>query len=157
MKRNLLWVLALAFAAGSIAAGCGSDGNDDSSSSTAGTGTDTTSASLTKDEWISQADAICKASNATIEAGSPGNGATAEEVDAFISDTVVPAIQSQLDDIRGLGTPTEEGAQATGIVDEAQTALDQLKADPTALRNEEDPFAKANADARAFGMKECGN
>jgi hypothetical protein len=158
MKRYLILMLGCVVAAGLIAAGCGSDnnGNDDSSSSTSGTGTDTT-ASLSKAQWIEQADAICKQSNDTIQAGSPGNGATADEVDAFVTDTVIPAVQSQLDDIRALGDPTEEADQAKAIVDEAQTALDQLKADPTSLRQGQDAFADANADAKAFGMKECGN
>jgi hypothetical protein len=158
MKRYLILMLGCIVAVGLIAAGCGSDdnGNDDSSSSSSGTGTDTT-ASLSKAQWIEQADAICKESNATIEAGSPGNDATAQEVDAYVTDTIVPAVQSQLDDIRALGTPTEEGDQADAIIQEAQTALDQLKADPTALSKGQDPFADANADAQSFGMKECGN
>jgi hypothetical protein len=158
MKRYLILMLGCVVAAGLIAAGCGSDdnGNDDSSSSTSGTGTDTT-ASLSKAQWIEQADAICKESNDTIEAGSPGNDATSQEVDAYVTDTIVPAVQSQLDDIRALGTPTEEGDQADAIIQEAQTALDQLKSDPTALSKGQDPFADANADAQAFGLKECGS
>jgi hypothetical protein len=156
MKRYLILMLGCVTAIGLIAAGCGSDGNDDSSSSTSGTGTDTT-ASLSKAEWITQADAICKASSDAIQAGSPGNGATADEVDAFVTDTVVPDLQKPLDDITALGDPTEGADQASAIIDEAQTALDQLKADPTLLRQNRDTFAEANADAKAFGLKECGS
>ncbi len=157
MKRNLILMLVCFAATGLIAAGCGDDDDDGGSSSdSTATATTETTASLTKDEWITQADAICQESNDAIEAAAPSGSATADDVDAFVTDTLVPQVQSQLDDIRALGLP--EGAEdgATVILDEAQEATDKLEADPTLLRNGEDPFAKANADAQAFGLTVCG-
>jgi hypothetical protein len=152
MNRKLTLVLAGLLATGLIAAGCGGDDDDDDASSDTGT----TATALTKEEWISQADAICKASNDRIEATGPDGPQNQQQVEAFVTDTLVPEVQSQLDAIKALGPPEGAEDEATKIVDEAQSALDEIKADPSAITQGKDPFAQANADAQAFGMKECG-
>ena len=122
MRSKLTWIAACALALGLIAAGCGGDdGNDDSTEGTGTGGTET----LTKAEFIAQADAICKESNKQIEkAGKEiGESSSAAEVDAFAADTVAPAIQSQLDGIEALGAPTGDEAQITAILDAAQADI----------------------------------
>jgi hypothetical protein len=156
MKRNLILLFICFAATGLIAAGCGGDDDDGGGDDPTATETTETTASLTKEEWITQADAICHESDTKIEAGAPAGSATAAEVDAFVSDTLVPAVQTQLDDIRALGPPEGAEDEATAIIDEAQAALDQLSDDPTLIRNQQDPFADANADAQAFGLTVCG-
>jgi hypothetical protein len=152
MKRNLIFLSICIVATGLIAAGCGDDDDDGGD----GSATTETTASLTKEEWITQADAICQASNDRIEAAGPDNAQSAEEVDAFVTDTLVPEVQSQLDDIRALGPPEGSEEEATAILDEAQAAVDQLSEDPSLLRQGQDPFIDANANAQAFGLKVCG-
>ena len=77
----------------------------------------------------------------------------------FVTGTVIPSVQSQIDGIKALGAPTGDEAQVTAIVDSAQSALDKAKADPTTLLQnnpKNDPFAKANQLTKAYGLTACG-
>jgi hypothetical protein len=153
MTRNVFLTLAGAAAVGLIAAGCGG-GNDDASSPT---GTEA-SAALSRAEFISQADAICKASGDEIDAAGQalGKSPTGAELDAFTTDTVVPGIQSQLDQVGQLNPPEADQATIDSILASAQSVLDQVKADPGELRTNQDPFADVNKQTQAYGFKECG-
>jgi hypothetical protein len=146
MKRNVLLMLAGALAVGLIAAGCGGDDDDDSSDA------------LTKQEFIAQGNAICKAGNAEIDAAAEETFAkngqpTPAESDAFVTDTVVPNVQGQIDDMRALGIPEEDADQVNGILDEAEGIVDELEADPSSI--EGDPFAPVNGDLKDYGLTTC--
>lgn len=149
MKRNALLMLAGALAAGLIAVGCG--GNDDESSDTG-----TEAAVLTKEEFIVQANAICEAGNAEInQAGEAQQGAPGTpEFDAFVTDTLVPNVQGQIDDIRALGIPEEDADQVNGLLDEAESILDEIAADPASV-TQGDPFAPINQGLEDYGLTTC--
>ena len=152
MKRNLIIVCALALAGGVVAAGCGG-GNDDESSDTG-----TQAAALTKEQFIAQGDSICKQSNKEIEAagqntqGAPGS----PEFDTFVTDVLVPGVQSQIDGIRDLTPPEGDEDTVNSILDAAQKANDEVADDPSSVAGNNDPFADANQQAKAYGFKECG-
>jgi len=152
MKRNLMLLAAGVLATGLIAAGCG-DGNDDESSDT---GTDAATAP-TKAEFVAEANEVCKQGNAELEAageetfkGKP----TQADLEAFVTDTLVPNVQGQIDDIRALGIPEGDEAVVNGFLDDAEGVLDDLEADPSLL-DKGDPFAAVNKELAAYGLTTC--
>jgi len=150
MRRYALGLLALGLAAGLVAAGCG--GSDDNSTST--------EAALTKAPFVQKGNAICKAGNQKINQafnqiqGSP----TQAQAEQVVTTTVIPSIQGQIDDIRNLGIPSGDETQVNKILNDAQSALDQVKKDPSLItQNGADPFAQANKEASAYGLTVCGS
>jgi hypothetical protein len=135
-------VAGLLLATGLIVAGCG-DGDDDT---------------LSKSEFIAKADAICEKGNKEIEAApSPAGGdrPSQQALEQFATDTLIPNIQKQVNDIRALEPPEEDESQVDAILNSAQTSIDELKADPSKI-TDEDSFAEANKLARDYGLKVCG-
>lgn len=128
-------------------------GSDDSSS-------DDSSESITKAEFVAQANEICAESNKTIDAAEKeafsGGQPTQADVDSFINDTVLPQVESQINDIEALPVPEGEEDQISAILDAANKALQEGKSDPSSLQGNGDPFAEANKLANAYGMTECG-
>ena len=149
MKLYASLGLVAVVAIGALAAGCGGSDNDN-----------TTTASLTKAAWISKADAICKAGNDQINATAKqqfGNKKPTEaQIQQFTQNTVIPNTADQIDKIKALGTPTEQGSQAEAVVNSAEATVNRVKADPSLLTGKSDPFAQTNQMAKAYGMKVCG-
>lgn len=135
-------VLVIAFAV----AGCGSD--DSSSDST-----------ITKSEFITQANEICASSNKAIDTASEdafsSNQPSDAEIESFVNETVIPEVETQLTGIRDLGTPEGEEDQVNAILDAVDSALEESKVDPTSLVGESDPFAEANKLSEEYGLNEC--
>ena len=146
MKPSASIAMAAVVAVAAIAAGCGSS---DNSSSTA---------NLTKAEWVAKADAICAKGNQEINAAAReqfGNQKpTAADINQFATKTIIPNTQSQLDQIKALGAPSEIQGQVDDLVTKVQADIDKVKNDPTQLTNTS--FADANAAAHALGLKTCG-
>jgi hypothetical protein len=145
MKRNLLWLPALAVAAALVAAGCGGGGSDSSTSS------------LTKTEWIAKADSICQQSNQAINQAAHqqfGNQRpTAPEVQQFVTQTVLPETQGQVDKLKALEAPSGDEDQVNKILGEVQADLDKSKSTGVV---DNSTFADANALAKQYGLKVCG-
>ena len=151
MKLRTLAILA-ALAALVVVAGCG--GGDDSSSSST-----TAAAALTKDEFITQADQICSDGDAAIQAAQPDFGASGpseDDINAFVTDTLVPNLQSQHDAIAALGVPTGDEDTISSLLDQLQSAIDGIKADPSSVASGQDTFADVNKAAADYGLKKCG-
>lgn len=142
-------VVAAVFAAG--VAGCG---DDDSTTE------ETTTASLTKEEFVAQANEICAASSAELEAAAqeafPNGQPTPEELEPFATETLLPAIEGQLQAIGELPVPEGEEENVAEVLDAANQGLEEAQADPAALSSgQSDPFAEANQLAADYGMTEC--
>lgn len=126
-----------------LVAGCGNDGTDQ----------------LTKAEFLQQGNAICAKGTEQIDAAggtafaSPGNP-TEQETDAFASEIVVPNVQEQIDQLRALSPPKGDGAQVKAILDRAQLAVDEVKANPRLL-GRDTASEEANRIARAYGLTAC--
>lgn len=133
--------------AGLLVAGCGS-----SSSST----TTATTAALTKAEFASRGNAICKAGNlANEKAGkSLGNNPSKSEFEKYVTDSAVPTIQTQITAIAALRAPAEYEATQQEVVKTAQATLDELKAKP-ALLGTKGLFASTNKLAAKIGLTSC--
>jgi hypothetical protein len=150
MKRNWMILLAGLLATGLIAAGCGGDDDDDDG----GDGGE----ALSKEEFVSQANQICTDGNAEVETAATEtfqNGQpTPEEEEAFVTDTVLPSVQGQIDQIRALGIPEGDEDEVNGFLDEAEAIVDEAEADPQTFF-QGDPFAEVNDDLTAYGLTAC--
>jgi hypothetical protein len=142
MRSALCGGLCFAVAAIGLAA-CGSDDDE-----------------LTKAEFLKQGNAICRDGNKEIDAAAdkafssdqrPSNA----ELEKFAEDTLIPSVEGQIDDLRDLTPPSADEDQVNAILDEADTALDETKADPAIVASNQDPFKKANQLAESYGLTEC--
>ena len=140
MKRNLRLVAVAALAAGLLAAGCGDD--DDESSD------------LTHEEFVTQANEICTEGNAELQQSGPEGGPGSAEFDAFITDTLIPNVQGQIQDIRDLGIP-EEDEDLNATLDEAEDITNEIADDPAILTEGGDPFAPVNDELTEAGLTKC--
>jgi hypothetical protein len=171
MLTRLPLLLIVALAAALIAAGCGDDDDDEATTpatteeaATGATGaTGAADVSPERAELIEQADEICAEGDRQIDAeaqevfGGSQQEPPAAEQEAFVTETVIPNIQNQLDQLRELDPPEEDADEFNAILDEAQAALDELEQDPGAfVGGGEDPFAEVNQRAREFGLQDCG-
>jgi hypothetical protein len=170
VPRTAVALLAAVIAAGLIVAGCG---DDDEETTTAATTTETgatgaTGAAggepLSKQEFIRQADEICREGDRQIdqeaEESFGGQEPEAAELEEFATEVVVPNIQQQLDGIRSLTPPEGDEDEISAIVDAAQDGVDELEADPGKLTQGQDAggaFTEANRLAQEYGLKECGD
>lgn len=157
MSKRFVALLAALAALALIVAGCG--GGSDS--------TETTSA-LSKAEFVKQGNAICAKGSKEIEEGfekfgkehgfSEKKEPSEAELEEAVETIVIPGIRKQVDGIRALGTPTEEGAEAEAVLDAAEEGLEKGEEDPKLFLEEESsgPFAKANKLSREFGLTKCG-
>jgi hypothetical protein len=139
------------------ASGCGDD--DDDSGST------TTTSSLTKSEYIREANRICKQQDAKIErasqqffADAPNNQEpSAREVAQFGEKTVFPAIQDEIDRVEALGAPEGDEEEVQKMLDAAKSGLAELEAHPNQLEKGgiASSFEEFQKLASAYGLDEC--
>lgn len=159
-------LIALLFGALAIAliAGCG--GGDDTSS-TGGDSSESAS-SLTKAEFIKQADAICEESNESVSAEAEEfaeeNGIdiekpTTAEQEEVVSGVVAPAIREQAEKIDELGAPSGDEDEVAEIVEAVESGADEAEATPEVIVAGKGggPFEEAAELANAFGLKVCGS
>jgi hypothetical protein len=130
-----------------VAAGCGGDDDDD-----------TTTAALSKQDFISHADAICaKGDKQLDQAGAQAFGKdrpSKQEIEQFASGTVVPNIQGQVDEVRALPPPQGDEEQVSAFLDSAQQALDKVEQDPSLISQRgQGPFAETTKLGKEYGFK----
>lgn len=150
MRGVRIAACAAAAAIGVGVAGCG--GGDSSSTSTA--------ASITKEEFVTQANQICADGNETIDAAVgdafSGGQPSQEETEQFVTGSVIPAIQAQVDGLRALGAPEGDEEQVDAILDAADQGIEEAQADPASfIAGGGDPFVEANQLAADYGLTEC--
>lgn len=141
MRRSMRVMLAVAGLGGSVLTGCGGD------------------KSLSKAEFIKKGDAICTKGNQEINAAAKkafGNGSqpSKTQIAKFAKDDAIPAIETQISDLRGLAPPKADKAKVKKILDTANAALDKIKADPSILAGQQ-PFEESNKLAGDYGLKAC--
>ena len=138
-----------------LVAGCGSSDDESSTSS------------LTKAEFVKQGNAICRNGNTKIESEFEEfaekhhlkkNEKPSEPVLEEATETIlVPAISSQVEEIRALGTPEGDEGEVDKILSGAEEAVEEAEEDPVAFAEEESPkLTKVNEEARAYGLTVCG-
>ena len=121
---------------------------------------------LSKSDYLTQGNAICQKSSDDIAAASAGlptdRPPTQAEFTKFTSETLVPKVGKQIDDLAKLNAPSELDKDVDQMIAAARADYTKMqadiKADPVALMNsDKDPFANTNARANAIGLTVCGN
>jgi hypothetical protein len=135
-------LLMAVLSAGIVAVGCG--GGDDN---------------LTKAQFIDQADAICKKGNQRINAGAKEVFTSKQEPSkagrkTFATETLIPDIQGQVDDVRALNEPSADEDQVNAFLDSAQAELDKGKNDPLYMTSDKS-FSGTNKLGKQYGFKVC--
>jgi hypothetical protein len=157
---RLILALALAVGAALVVAACGGDSTPETPiviSTDASTGT---TGSLTKDEFIQEADALCEEANAAIgQFVAAGQGFTE-------AGEIADLRQGLLDDIRDLGAPSEDrqtlDAYLTALETQAEAGkkidLANQRGSDTAEFETELDNARTEAETAAaeYGFEECG-
>lgn len=151
MKVTRVAIVALAsLAVGAVAvAGCG--GDDETSSTTA---------AISKEDFLTQGNQICAEGNKKFDEGlkqlqgEGGNEPSEADIEQFATDSAVPIIQEQIDQLRALGIPSGDEDQVNAFLDSAQSDNDKLEADPSLLTS--NLFADTNKLAHQYGLTECG-
>ena len=136
-----------------VAAGCGGDDED----------------SLTKAEFVKQANAICTAGDEEInqrlesflkENEPSGQRLTDAQLTEGAEEVLLPSLRKQVDKIAALGTPSEDGEEAEEIVQGAEEALEEVEDEPALAApqtGDRNPFAEVNEKAREYGLDVCGS
>lgn len=148
--RGAWWsALTAVLSAGLLAAGCGEDAGE-------------VEESLSKEEYLASGDQICATGDEAIEARTedsfgvpPTEGAEAER---YVSELVLPNIQSQIEQLRDLTPPRADEDQVRAIYDAAEDGLAEARQDPAAIARGETPAAleEANRLFSDYGFQECG-
>ncbi|HXW59851.1 MAG TPA: hypothetical protein VEJ23_10285 [Solirubrobacteraceae bacterium] len=113
---------------------------------------------ITKAEYVQKANAICVQGNAKQRAAvaSLGEHPSEAQVKAFMTSTLVPNIQAQIDQVRALGAPSGEAATVSHMLALAQEDLDKTKSNPAVFTSESShPFANFAAVAHPYGLTAC--
>jgi hypothetical protein len=161
MRARLTILLTALLATSLIAAGCGDD-DDETTGATGGTGaTGAAGPAPTKEEFIAEADQICRA--AEDELDQEFETTEAESATDFARDVIVPRQQELIDDLRDLTPPEGDEDQIETLLNSVQEGLDQLEEDPALFEQAlQDPsgieeiYADSRRRANEYGFEVCG-
>jgi hypothetical protein len=115
-----------------------------------------------KVEFLREADQICLAQEARIEAAADdlvaGRGEpNPAEVQRIALGLVVPALEGEVKAIRALGAPEGDDAQIEGILRATERGIAQIESDPRALADGPPPaLQSAQRLAERYGSQQCG-
>src|SRR6478672_13036806 len=157
LNKPVIGLLAALVAIAAVVAGCGSSSSE----------TTETTASISKAEFLTQGNAICKAGNKEINEGyeefSKENNLNHKKPSKAqfeeLSETVlIPSVSKQIDEVRELGTPEGEEAEIEEFLGNAEEALEELEEKPSlsGAEGKEEPFFNVNKEATAIGLAACG-
>lgn len=143
MKKLASVAAMVALAAALVA--CGDD--DDAE------GAGTSDASISKDEYVAQANAICEAGQAELAAALAE--ITAETTEEEAAGIIADAIRAQITELRALGYPEGDQETLESIYGDAEALLDEIEADPSIVTTNEDPFTEVNDRLASYGLTAC--
>jgi hypothetical protein len=152
--RRPLTTAAIVAVVALVGAGCGGGGGGGTSSTSTGP--------LSKAEYITRGDTVCKLGTLAIgQAGRERFGtsnATRQQAVQFGQQVVVPSLEDTLRKLRALQPPAGDEAQTTAIYAALEKAINQLKQNPDLFvqSHQGGIFDEANRLAQAYGFKQCG-
>ena len=138
-----------------LVAGCGGDDDE-------GGFSPVVSDSLSKVEFLRQADEICHSTESRIEAAADDlvtskQDPSPEEVDEVAINIVVPALESEIAAIGALAAPEGDEDEIQAILDATEAGIAEIEADPQALLDGvPESLAEAEELARQYGSQQCG-
>jgi hypothetical protein len=158
--RGPIALLAGILAVALILVGCGGDSSDSSSEDSDST------ASLSKAEFIKQADAICKEGGKkaqsefvafTEEKKTPeGKEPTTAQWEEIGTRILAPALQQQADEIRQLGVPSGDDDQIEEFLDGVDEAVEKVEESPETAKEPAKLLDDAHQAIKGYGFKVCG-
>jgi hypothetical protein len=131
----------------------------------AGCGSSSDSSSLTKAEFIKQADQICTKGEKSIENGAEKfaeenkvdtENPTKAQKEEVIKTVVAPDIRKQAEEIDDLGAPKGEESEVEAIVTSVEEGADELESKPAQLIEGKNPLEASSKLAKEYGLKVCG-
>ncbi len=146
MLKKIIITGALVAAIAFGAAGCG----DDETATAADT--------ATKAEFVEQGDAILCAKTEAVAKASASldpKTATRPELEAFVFEGVLPAVQTAHEGLSTLDVPSGDEPQIDAILAAMQAAIEITEADPAQLITGPDPFGEADGLIAAYGLTGC--
>lgn len=167
MSKRFIAMLVGALAIVVLIAGCGGSdsGDSDSTAADAGGNAGNDAPALSKAEFIKQGDEICTETVTTFSQGIKDfmseNGLdeseepSQEAQEELAAEVLLPAYQTQAEELAALGAPEGEEEAVEGIVTGFEEAIADAEGDLGGAI-EEDPFADVKAEAADFGFKVCG-
>jgi predicted small secreted protein len=157
MGRGPIALIAAVVAAAILVAGCG--GGDDSSAS----------GSISKEEFITKADAICKASSKRMEkelfeflrknrGGGTLRKPSVEQNEKFIVTVLIPNLEQEIKELKALGIPDGDDEKVDAMIaalEEGQETAENQTA-TVAAGTSDMVFGIASRIAAEYGLQTCG-
>lgn len=130
-----------------------------------GGGDDTATASLTKAEFVKQANAICTKNQREMEEQfelfssklKDRAGASPNVVKAFkeeVANVAIPGLEKQIEELRALPVPSGEEENVELILERQEETLEKVKEEPE-FRTSGGPYEELNKPASDYGLTEC--
>ncbi len=122
------------------------------------TATTTATVPLTQDQFIQQADAICKADTATIAAAAValGDSPTVQQQQQWITGTVVPLYSHTAAAVGALTPPKEIASKVTAWLTQFKQAITEAKSNPEAMLSGAGAMPTVYHRAIELGLQDCG-
>ena len=121
-------------------------------------------AELSKAAFITAGDKICKAGNDKLNAEAKkifgalkANEQPTAAMMKSLVDKAVPILRGEVKDLRVLTPPKADAAKLKKLWEDLDAIIGRITKDPKLLLGNDNPFAKVDAAAAAYGFKECGN
>lgn len=129
-----------------------------------GCGGDDDGESLTKAEFIEQADAACQEANtvgqkklvAFLQKNSQDNKLSKANKEEAIETIIVPLIDAQLEGLTEHEPPEGDEKQVEAVITSLEDLQDEAEADPAGTAKTYAPFSEPKKLAREYGFKTCG-
>jgi len=150
MFRRLFAIFISVLAVAAVAAGCGSsdDGGADS---------------LTKAEFVEQANKACKevnketqkrliAASKLLQNAPAGKGNPEEQL---VKNIIVPALTEQAEKLEALGVPGEDDGEVDAIMEALEDVTKEAEQNPVGTVAKGDPFLEVDQLMKDYGIEAC--
>ena len=148
------FIAAVAMVIALVVVGCG--GGDDSSSGN----------SISKEEFIAKADAVCKKGTERMQAAIAGvlknqpniTKVTKGEQEKIVATVMVPSVSREVKELRALGVPDGDDEKVDAMITALEEGVETAERDPAAVTKSSDAiFGIASRIAGEYGAVGCGS
>ena len=131
-----------------------------------GGGGSTSTAASAKADFLKKGNEICRKGNQKLAVANKqafsayirsGSKAPPAKVRNYVTTTLIPDVQSQVDQLRALPVPPGDEAAVKRIIDTAQKDVNAVKTNPDLLVKNQPAFKDANELAKAYGLTVCAS
>jgi hypothetical protein len=149
-----------------LVAGCGSD-EDDATGSSGGGEVTVETGSLSKAEFVKQANAVCAKNREQLERAvatftaetskTPAKPSEEPPEVAFLEETYLPGFQQQVDEVSAIGAPAGDEKEIVAFLQALQNMIDTATEEPQAFIDGDVSLDKAAKLAKAYGLTNCAD